>query len=374
MLVIDPGQRDLLFVVGGGSQRNQRQLTAVLSVVHMAMEGDHVTGGAFNRFLDRSLTGGVRFGNIGFRGDVRCAALQKAQLNAADLGAGLRLDEIGQHGSQTAQLRMTEAVGRRGFCLGNETAVRIMDTFGNRNQNLSVCTVDALDIGEELIHIEVRLRQVDQVRAGAEISCEAGACRQPAGMASHDLNDRDHAVVVHAGILADLHAGRRNILCRAAEAGAVVRTEKVVVDRLGHAHDAAFITDGFHVAADFVAGVHGIVTAVIEEITDVILFEDLEDTAVVRIVDFRILHLVTAGAKLGRGSMQQQLKLFRIFFVHYVKLIVQNAADAVRSTVNLRNFLCIQGRTDHAVSAGVDNSRRTARLAKDAGADEFLIH
>ena len=118
-------------------------------------------------------------------------------------------------------------------------------------------------------------------------------------MTAHDLHDGDHLVVVHASVLVDLHAGGRDILRGAAEAGAVVGAEEIVVDRLGNTHHTAFVAHGFHVAADLVAGVHGIVAAVVEEIPHVILLKDLEDLFIVRVVRIRVRDLITAGAELG---------------------------------------------------------------------------
>ena len=72
--------------------------------------------------------------------------------------------------------------------------------------------------------------------------------------------------------------------------------------------------------------------------------------------------------------MEQQLQLLRIFFIHHIELIVENAADPVRRTINFRDFLCVQSSADHAIGAGIDNCRRSAGLPKDAGADQFLTH
>ena len=44
-----------------------------------------------------------------------------------------------------------------------------------------------------------------------------------------------------------------------------------------YAHHAALIADLLHVLADLVAGVHRVVAAVVEEVADVILLEDLQD-------------------------------------------------------------------------------------------------
>ena len=62
---------------------------------------------------------------------MRGAALQQRQLDAADLRAGLFLQDVGKQRCQTAELGMTEAVGAGGLRLGNELAVGIVDALGD---------------------------------------------------------------------------------------------------------------------------------------------------------------------------------------------------------------------------------------------------
>src|SRR5699024_1226922 len=104
---------------------------------------------------------------------------------------------------------------------------------------------------------------------------------QPAGMTAHALDDGDHAGVVHLAVTADFHEGSGNVLGSGSKAGAVVGTGQVVVDGLGHAHDTALIANPVHVLGNLVAGIHGVVAAVVEEVTDVVLLEDLQDLLVV---------------------------------------------------------------------------------------------
>ena len=75
----------------------------------------------------------------------------------------------------------------------------------------------------------------------------------------------------------------------------MVGAEKVVVDGLGNAHDPAFVANRLHIAADLAAGIHGIVAAVIEEITYVVFLENLKNALIIRIILLRIGNLVAAG-------------------------------------------------------------------------------
>ena len=81
----------------------------------------------------------------------------------------------------------------------------------------------------------------------------------------------------------------------------MVSAEQVVVNGLGYTHYAAFIANGLHIVIDLIAGVHGVVTAVIEEVTNVMLLKDLKDTLIIGVIHLGIGNLITAGAQ-GRGG------------------------------------------------------------------------
>ena len=154
----------------------------------------------------------------------------------------------------------------------------------------------------------------------------------------------------------------------------MIRAVKVVIDGLGNAHDAALIADGLHVTADLCAGVHRIVAAVIEEIADVVLLEYLEDALIIGIVIFGSRYFITAGAKLGGRSVQQELKFCRILFIHDEKLVVENANYTVRRTVDLGDVLGFKRSLDNAVRAGVDDRSRPPRLTENTCPYQFPIH
>ena len=114
---------------------------------------------------------------------------------------------------------------------------------------------------------------------------------------------QDAHVYVNVRVLIDLHQARCNVLGGAGVAGAVVGAIKVVVDLLGHAHDTALVADLLHVLADLIAGIHRVISAVVEEIADVVLFEYLKDALVIGVVLVGVLHLVAAGAEGGGGGV-----------------------------------------------------------------------
>ena len=120
-----------------------------------------------------------------------------------------------------------------------------------------------------------------------------------------------------------------------------------------------------HIAADLIAGIHGVIAAIIEEVAHVVFPEDLQNTPIIRIVRFRVSHLVTAGAQLRRRCVQQQTELIRIFLTDVIQTVIQNSANTVRCAVNIGDGIRFQCGLEHAVSAGVDDSSRPSGLPKD---------
>ena len=302
------------------------------------------------------------------------AALEEGELDAADLGAGLFFHDGGQQRSQTAELGMAEAVGSAGLGFRDEAAVSVVDTLGDCDYAVALLLIYTGGVGKELVHVEVSLRQVNEVGPAADEAGKSGAGREPAGVAAHDLNYDYHARVVDMRVLVDLGAGGGDVLRRAAEAGAVVGVVEVIVDGLGHAHDAAFITALLHETAYLVAGVHGVVAAVIEEVAHVILLEYLKNTLVVGVIFFGIGHLVAAGAELGGGGVHEQAELVGILLAHVVELVLEHALDAVGGAVDLRDAVCVKRSPDDAVGAGVDDGGRTSGLTYDTGSPECFFH
>ena len=102
------------------------------------------------------------------------ASLEKAELYSSDLDADPVLDLVSKPYGQTAELRVAESVRRGGLRLGDEGAVCVVDAFGYRDQDLVILVVLVVDFGEELIHIEVGLGEVDEIRARAVVGSESG--------------------------------------------------------------------------------------------------------------------------------------------------------------------------------------------------------
>ena len=364
---IDPAAGQLLLGVGNLHQGDQLGLAGVLAVPDTALEADHAAIDAVDGIFHGCLTGHIGFLNIRLGSQMCAAALQQVQLDAADLGAGLLLDHLGQHGSQATQLGVAEAVGSGHLGLRHKAAVLIVDTLGHSHDAVALFSVYTLDILNELGHAEVHLGQIDQIGACAVFTGQGSGSGQPAGMAAHDLHHHDHTGVVHMGIQVYFHHGGGDILGGRAEAGAVVGAEQIVVDGLGYTHDPALVAHGLHVLIDLIAGIHGVVAAVIEEVADVVLLEHLQDAAIIGIVHLGVRDLVAAGAQGGGGGVLQQTQLLGILQTHVEQAIAENALDAVLRAQHLGDDAGFQGRVNDAVSAGVDHRRRPTGLTDDTG-------
>ena len=141
MLVVDPLQRHFLFIVCNTVKREQFEAADILAVDGIALEGDHLAGNAVHGLLDSFLAGTEGFVDIGLGSKVSAAALQEAQLDPANLGAGALLKQGSEQGSQTAQLGVAEAIGGGGFRLGDKAAVGIMDALGNSDQDFAALCI-----------------------------------------------------------------------------------------------------------------------------------------------------------------------------------------------------------------------------------------
>ena len=266
---------------------------------------------------------------------------------------------------------MAEAVGGGGLGLGDEGAVGVVDALGHGHHAVALLLINTLHVSQESVHVEVHLRQVHQIGTGAVSGSQSGSTGQPAGVTAHDLDDADHAGVIHAGILIDFHAAGGNVLGSGGKAGAVVGAVQVIVDGLGHAHHAALIANLLHILGDLVAGVHGVVAAVVEEIADIVLLEDLQDALVIGVVHIGVRHLVAAGAQSGGGSILQQLQLGGVLLSHVEQPVIQHALDAVLGTQNAGDIGILQGSVNDTVDTGIDDGSRTAGLADDTCAFQF---
>ena len=72
---------------------------------------------------------------------------------------------------------MTEAVGSRGLSLGYEGTVSVVDTLRYSYDNIVVLLPQCGNVFQELVHVEVNFRQVNQIsRIASNGSQGSSAC------------------------------------------------------------------------------------------------------------------------------------------------------------------------------------------------------
>ena len=146
----------------------------------------------------------------------------------------------------------------------------------------------------------------------------------------------------------------------------MVGAEQVIVNGLGDAHNPALVARLGHEAADLGTGIHRVVAAIIEEIANIILLENLQNALIIGFIHIRIGNFIAAGAQFRGRGIKQQLQLLGILLTHVVQLIVQHAFDAVGHSINGSDIRAVQCGANNAVCAGVDDGGGTAGLANNA--------
>ncbi len=204
------------------------------------------------------------------------------------------------------------------------------------------------------------MRRVFGVLAG-----KAARGGNPAGVSAHDFQDEDlcrglgHRQHIQGRLL------RRNgdVLGDGAEAGAVVGDGQVIVDGL---RDAEAGHGKAHALADLrhlVRGVHRVVAAVVEEVADVVGFEDLDQAFVFGAVFVDTLELVARGAESAARRVHQGRNGRCAFLAGVDHVFGQCTDDAVASGVDVGDLLRMFARgLDDAAGGGIDDGGNTARL------------
>ena len=148
-------------------------------------------------------------------------------------------------------------------------------------------------------------------------------------------------------------------------ARAVVGVRQVVVNGLGHADDAHFVTALDGLLVDFMGGVLGIIAADVKEIADVVRLEDLEQAVHVPGGLFGLfleINFVTAGAQRGGRGVFEALDGPGLLLVDINQLLVEHAEDAVEAAVDFLDAFVLARFLDDARHAGVDDRGGAARL------------
>ena len=268
--------------------------------------------------------------------------------------------------------------------LAHVSTVGKTDTLGYSDNQIGLLLEGGTDIVKECLHREYGLRQINEIGSStAQDTGQSSGGGQPACITSHDFHDGNGRNGVYRTVADDLlHLGCDK-LSGAAEAGSVVGAGQVVVDSLGETNHTHIVIVSGDIAAQLFDGIHGIVTADIEEVTNVVLAELLNQSVKERLILCGIGQFLTAGAEArcrGLGEDLQLLLVGRSVFVFKDLTEIYNASveeslDTVTHTVQLCDaslgFLrkCA---ADHARKGCINGGGGATGLADNCGTDQFI--
>ena len=233
---------------------------------------------------------------------------------------------------------MTEGIGLVRVCgqFADISAVCRLDTFRYSDDDGLFLSYQFLYFFQKNIHIERNLRQIDQIRTFAVFTlgkyCRTG---QPAGISSHDLDDRHALHLIDQTITYQFLGNGGNIFCSAAVTGRMIRTLQVIIDRLGHTDKTDQTVNCLGIIGKLFYGVHGVITADIEKCRNLQFFQNCKYFLIDSFIFTALRQLIAAGAQEGcRCSLQKfHIHIVTYFLSKIYYLFLQKTLDAVTHTV-----------------------------------------
>ena len=224
------------------------------------------------------------------------ASLHKRKFDSSRLEARFVLDKVSKSRSNAAELSVTEAVSCAGFAqnFADKFAFFVVDTFRNDSDTFVVLLrANAFYVLNELVDIEINFGKINKIRAESFVGSEFSSGGKPACVSAHTFDNANHRGVVNSRVEIYFHNGGSDVFSRRSVPGTVIGSVKVVVDCFGNADYVAIVAGFSKILRDLVAGVHGIVSAVIEEETNVIFFEYFENSLIIGVVYLRVFKFVS---------------------------------------------------------------------------------
>src|SRR6185437_5885775 len=258
------------------------------------------------------------------------------------------------------------AKGISGAGLRQELAVRIRSTLRNHYDAVTERRDRLLYALQKAVLVEGDLGKQDDVRRlGCLTAGQARRGSDPAGMPTHDL---EHKYLGrrsrHGGDIERRLASRYgDVLGDRPEPWAAVRVRQVVVDGLRHADAGDRIPQRLADLRDLEGRVHGVVAAVVEEITDVVGAENLDQPLVFRAVLLEALQLEPCRAEGPGWRMPEPADDRGILTADIDQILCQRADDAIASRVDFADVSRLPHcRLDDAAGRGIDDGRHSAGL------------
>ena len=231
-----------------------------------------------------------------------------------------------------------------------------MDALGHRHDAAAQAVVSGLHIGQEALHRELALGQVDQVRAVIVVLAaqRRGRCQKP-GVPPHDhghVHARQRGVVQVGACKGLGHEARGR-----GKAGRVVVAHQVVVDGLRDVDAAQRVARPRRLLADDAHRVRRVVAADVEEVADAVGLQHLEDLLAVLQV-----RLVAGGAERRAGCACHQFQVVAGFLREVEEVLVDDAAHPVTGAVHPFHAELPARLQHHAHQGLIDHRRRAASL------------
>ena len=263
--------------------------------------------------------------------------------------------------------------------LTNVSAIGKMNSLGHRDNNVGVLFERRSYVSKELVHIEVSLGKVNEV--GSDSVYYSSDCRRsgkPARITSHDLNDGNRLCGVYRAVANDLLHGRRDIFSRRSKSGRVVGNDKVVVDGLGNTDDSHLVIVSLRILGKLCNGIHRIVSANIEEVSDVVFLEYLKELFVNLVALSDLRKLLTARAERRRRCI---FKLCYELVVHkelrkVYKSFLKQSLNAVLHSVKSLDSTAVNTLLNAAYNTrqgSIYRRSRTTRLTNDRITNKHFI-
>ena len=232
----------------------------------------------------------------------------------------------------------------------------IVNAFGHRHDAAAQAVVGGLHVGQEALHRELALGQVDQVRAVVVVlAAQRRGRRQKPGVPPHDHGH------VHARQRGVVQVGPRKGLGHEArgrgKAGRVVVAHQIVVDGLRDVDAAQRIARPRCLLADDAHGVGRVVAADVEEVPDAVRLQHLEDLLAVLQI-----RLVARGAERRARGAGHELQVVAGLLRQIEKVFVDDAAHAMPGAVHPLHAELPARLQHHAHQGLVDHRRRAASL------------
>ncbi len=187
----------------------------------------------------------------------------------------------------------------------------------------------------------------------------------PARVPSHHFQDEDAGRGArHRGdVVARLADARRHVLGDRPEARATVGQREIVVHGLGNADADERIAQQLRDLRHLVGGVRGIVSAVVEEVTDVVRPEHLDQPLVLGAALLGALQLVAARSERPARRVAQRADRRSRLLRGVDEILGQRADDAVAPGVELPDPALVLARgLDDGAGGGVDRRGYAAGL------------